>query len=76
MATGTADPQEPVLQAAALQVVLKFPPDEPRKGPSFCLELCNEIRVVVVNDSIEKRFFRSMSRMLQTARHPEFSMIG
>jgi hypothetical protein len=53
MATGTAHPQEPMFQSAALQVILKFPPQEPRKGPSFGLEAREEIGVAVVDDLTE-----------------------
>ena len=64
VAIDTAYPQKPLLQAAAFQVVLKFPPYEPWKGASFGLQAGEEIRVVVVNDLIEKRFLRSAARIL------------
>jgi len=46
-----------MFQPAALQIFLKFPPHELRQRTSVGLDLGEEIRIVVVDDSVEKRLF-------------------
>jgi hypothetical protein len=57
-----------MFQPATLQIFLKFPAHEPRQSASFRLDLSEEVWVVVVNDSIEKRLFGPVACLLRPAR--------
>jgi hypothetical protein len=54
-------PQEPMLQQAALQVILELPAHETRQMPARGLDLLYETRIVFSDDPVKSCLFRPMA---------------
>ena len=62
MTAGVAlDAQKPVFEQAALQVVVELLLDEMRQGCAFGLQPGKKLRVAGLDDTIERRLFRSVA---------------
>ncbi len=65
MAAFATYPQEPVFQATAAEVILKFPLNVGRQGLPLLLKVCLEGRAVMFHQGVEQRLFRLVALVFQ-----------
>jgi len=64
-----AQPQEPVLQTAAFQVIVELPLDIVRQFPTLLRQMGDERRVMLFDDPIEKGLLGPMALVTTNATH-------
>jgi len=69
MTIAAAHAQKAMLEPAAFQVLSKFPLHDLRQRAPVERELCQKVRVVLINDLIQKTLFRPVALIASYARN-------